>query len=276
MNARTSIGLGLRWARKRAGMTQEELASAARVPQSTVARIERGNALPRTATLMALLNATGHELVVERNIGSEFDPEPIRQMLRLDPWVRVRRGLAAATSGRRRGRRSHDPIRILRRLRRYAVRFVLIGEMAESAWGSSTAVPPVVAVCHAQDRESLGRLEVALADLEVTSLPDRATLESSVPLVLTCPAGTLRLEPRPGDPSDGYEVLARTATRILVATGLLVVVASLEDLVRLRRGRSTREDREALELLGVVRAELADWNPWRRPERPAAAESATV
>lgn len=257
MNTRSPIGLSLRWARKRAGMTQEELASAAGVPQSTVARIERGNLLPRTATLMALLHATGHELVVERTIGYEPDPEPIRLMLRLDPWVRVRRGLAAWASRRRRSLRSPDPIRILRRLRRHGVRFVLIGEMAESVRGSSIAVPPIVAVCHAQDRESLDRLEASLADLEVSPLPDRAALEGSAPLVLGCPSGTLRLEARPGDASDGYEVLVRTATRMLVGVGLLTAVASLEDLVRLRRGRSTPEDREALELLGVVRDELA-------------------
>jgi transcriptional regulator with XRE-family HTH domain len=256
MDARTSIGHHLRWARKRANMTQEQLAAAARVPQSTVARIERGNALPRTATLIALLHATGHELSVERRLGADLDPERIRFLLRLDPPERVRIGLAAAMDGQRRGRRRTDPIRIVRRLRRFGVRFVLVGEMAEAARGSTVPVPAVVRVCHAQDPESLDRLETALADLDVSPRPDRSALEGSDPVTVTCAAGTLRLDARPSDPPDDYEVLSRTADRMLVADGLLASVASLEDLVRMRRGRATPEDRDALELLAVVRAEL--------------------
>ncbi len=64
MNER-SVGKTIQWARKRAGMTQMELAAAVGMPQPSIARIERGSVLPRTSTLIAILRATGHELAVE-------------------------------------------------------------------------------------------------------------------------------------------------------------------------------------------------------------------
>ncbi|MGI8828192.1 MAG: helix-turn-helix domain-containing protein [Candidatus Limnocylindria bacterium] len=53
-----AIGQRLRWARKQAGMTQQQLARAVGMPQPSIARIERGTVLPRTATLTELLAAT--------------------------------------------------------------------------------------------------------------------------------------------------------------------------------------------------------------------------
>lgn len=52
----------LRDARKRAGLTQRELARRARTSQSVVARIELGRTSPSLATLTRLLHAAGFEL----------------------------------------------------------------------------------------------------------------------------------------------------------------------------------------------------------------------
>jgi uncharacterized protein len=60
-----TIGETLKSARRRAGMTQQELAQAAAVPQPSIARIESGTVVPRTSTLITLLRATGHRLTVE-------------------------------------------------------------------------------------------------------------------------------------------------------------------------------------------------------------------
>lgn len=56
-------------ARKRAGMSQRELAREARTAQSVVARIELGETSPSWNTLMRLLRASGHSLnpVLERS-----------------------------------------------------------------------------------------------------------------------------------------------------------------------------------------------------------------
>ena len=59
-----SVGRTVQWARKRADMTQQELAQATGMPQPSIARIEAGTVVPRTATLIALLEATGHQLSV--------------------------------------------------------------------------------------------------------------------------------------------------------------------------------------------------------------------
>jgi predicted transcriptional regulator len=61
-------------------MTQQQLASAAEMPQASIARIEAGSVTPRTATLIALLKATGHELVAEP-IGQSVPTEAIRKRL---------------------------------------------------------------------------------------------------------------------------------------------------------------------------------------------------
>jgi predicted transcriptional regulator len=61
----TAVGQSVRWARKRAGMTQHELAHATGLPQPSIARIESGAVVPRTTTLITILHATGHRLAVE-------------------------------------------------------------------------------------------------------------------------------------------------------------------------------------------------------------------
>ena len=68
-----SVGPTLRWARRQAGMTQQDLAEAAGMPQPSIARIEAGRVSPRASTLIELLAATGHQLAVEP-IGSPGEP----------------------------------------------------------------------------------------------------------------------------------------------------------------------------------------------------------
>jgi predicted transcriptional regulator len=72
-----AIGETLKSARRRAGMTQQELAQAADVPQPSIARIESGAVVPRTSTLITLLRATGHRLTVEP-MSASADREPER------------------------------------------------------------------------------------------------------------------------------------------------------------------------------------------------------
>lgn len=80
----------LRSARRRAGMTQRDLAQAASVPQATVGRIEAGLVSPRASTLATLLGVTGHDLFVERRLGDGVDRTLIRDRLRLSPAERIR------------------------------------------------------------------------------------------------------------------------------------------------------------------------------------------
>jgi transcriptional regulator with XRE-family HTH domain len=80
----------LREARVAARMTQRDLARAARTPQSTIARIERGQLVPRIDTLDRLMRTAGYELKSEPRPGFGVDRTLIARQLRLTPEERLR------------------------------------------------------------------------------------------------------------------------------------------------------------------------------------------
>jgi transcriptional regulator with XRE-family HTH domain len=80
----------LRQARRRAGLTQRQLASKADVPQPMVARIESGAVIPRVDTLDRLLEACGEGLEAHPRPGRGLDRTLPRGLLRLDPSERAR------------------------------------------------------------------------------------------------------------------------------------------------------------------------------------------
>ena len=81
----------LKRARHRARLSQRELARAAGVPQSTVARIELGSLSPRTDTFERLLYAAGQTLATEPRLGVGIDRTQIRARLALTPAERLDR-----------------------------------------------------------------------------------------------------------------------------------------------------------------------------------------
>lgn len=232
-----SVGRMLQWARRRAGMTQHELASAAEVPQSTVARIETGAVVPKTATLIGLLDATGHRLVVEPAGALEVDRDAIKRSLVLAVATRMHRALGSRKLQPRSG-----PIHVLRRLRQFNVPFVLVGELAEAAHGAPRTNIRIVEVCHADTDVARERIAMALEALgEREAGPRRLRLKTETP------AG------------DGYGVLVRTAKETVLYAGLVVRLAALEDLIRNRLATGSAEDRATaveLRIIQDVAAEL--------------------
>jgi predicted transcriptional regulator len=87
----------LRYARRRAGLTQRALAEVAGVPQPAIARIERGTVAPRFDTLERLLAGAGATLEIAPRPGVGVDRSLIRESLRRSPEERV---LAAGQAGR--------------------------------------------------------------------------------------------------------------------------------------------------------------------------------
>lgn len=83
-------GVVLRRARRRAGLSQRDLARKARVPQSTVARIESGLIDPRASTLDELLAHCGEELAALPRIGVGVDRTLIASTIALSPRQRLR------------------------------------------------------------------------------------------------------------------------------------------------------------------------------------------
>lgn len=134
----------LRFARRRAGLTQTELARRAGVPVSVVNRIERGGVTPRVDTLQRILQAAGATLTIEARKGSQVERGPIRDLLRTPP----------------RGRLGAAHIEALDELCRRRVRFVVIGNAAARLHGAPIRVA-VIEVVVRDDHLNLRRLERA-------------------------------------------------------------------------------------------------------------------
>lgn len=79
----------LRAARRRAGLTQRQLAERTGVAQPTIARIERKREMPRADTLSALLRACGESLFSWPRLGVGIDRTLIREMLARTPQERL-------------------------------------------------------------------------------------------------------------------------------------------------------------------------------------------
>jgi transcriptional regulator with XRE-family HTH domain len=86
----------LRQARRRAGLTQRQLASKAGVPQPMVARIESGAVIPRVDTLDRLLAVCGEGLESHPRPGRGLDRTGYRELLQKAPSDRLRRASASA------------------------------------------------------------------------------------------------------------------------------------------------------------------------------------
>src|SRR5437868_14915913 len=82
----------VRSARKRAGLTQTELAERAGVTQSVIARLERGGGNPTFLTLERVLHAAGHRLELSglHQGLRTVDESLIAQQLVLSPVERLR------------------------------------------------------------------------------------------------------------------------------------------------------------------------------------------
>lgn len=81
----------LRMARRHAGLSQRAVAARAGLPQSTVARIERGQVDPRVGTLDRLLRSCGFELALHpaQEDLAGVDRSLIREQLARSPTERV-------------------------------------------------------------------------------------------------------------------------------------------------------------------------------------------
>jgi len=77
----------VRTARRRAGLTQVQLAERAGVSQAEIARVERAGSNPTAATLERLVRATGHRLDLAQAAG--IDETQLRERLRLTPAERL-------------------------------------------------------------------------------------------------------------------------------------------------------------------------------------------
>jgi len=159
--------------------------------------------------------------------------------------------------------RRFDPVHILRRLQAHRVKFVLIGGLAAKAHGSPTMTVDID-VCYARDRDNLERLAALLGELgtvlrgappDLPFHPDRKTLERGDVFTFTTDFGDLDILGTPAGVS-GFGELDANADEAELDDGLVVRVASLDDLIRMKRAAGRPKDRVELEILGALRDEI--------------------
>lgn len=157
-----------------------------------------------------------------------------------------------------------DPVRAVKVLRDHDVRFVLIGGLAAVARGSPV-VTNDIDICYERTPQNIERMVAALTsvdarfrgappdapfilDAKTIQMGDHFTFMTSVgPLdCLGTPAGT-----------EGYGPLAANADEIDF-DGLTVLVASIQDLIEMKRAAGRPKDLIMLEYLGALRDELGE------------------
>lgn len=155
-----------------------------------------------------------------------------------------------------------QPEAVIRLLGAHGVRWVLIGGLAAVTHGAPL-VTQDVDICYARDDDNLVSLAAALAEAHAElrdadpGLPfriDPRTLRAGDSFTLTTDVGWLDLLATPAGTS-GYDDLARTADAFDLF-GHRVLVASVEDLIRMKRAAGRPKDLLALEELGALREEI--------------------
>jgi hypothetical protein len=155
-----------------------------------------------------------------------------------------------------------QPEAVIRLLGRHRVRWVLIGGLAAITHGASI-VTQDVDICYARDDENLQRLADALSEVHAdlrdadSGLPfrlDAHALRAGDSFTLTTEVGWLDLLGTPSG-TKGFDDLARTADEFDLF-GQRVLVASVDDLIRMKRAAGRPKDLLAVEELGALRDEL--------------------
>jgi hypothetical protein len=155
-----------------------------------------------------------------------------------------------------------DPLAGLRTLVDHGVRFVLIGGYAAALRGSPMMTGDVD-ICPARDRENLERLAAALRSLharlrgapaDAPFVLDGRTLEAGDHFTFATDAGPIDVLGTPAG-TDGFADLDASATDEDL-DGLVVGVAALDDLIRMKRAADRPQDRIAVEWLSALRDEL--------------------
>ncbi len=157
-----------------------------------------------------------------------------------------------------------DPLGTLRMLSDNGVRFVLIGGFAAAVRGSPM-ITGDLDICHARDEENRRSLAVALERLnarlrgvseDVPLRLDAQTLGAGDHFTFTTDAGPLDCLGTPSG-TDGFADLNASATDEDL-DGLVVRVASIEDLIRMKRAAARPQDLIAVEWLSAIRDELEE------------------
>ena len=145
------------------------------------------------------------------------------------------------------------------------VRFIVIGALAGRILGSPT-VTRDLDICHARDRKNLEALAAVLTRLnarlrgvaeDVPFRLDARTLAAGDSFTFVTERGDLDILGTPSG-TQGFDDLVRDAERVQI-DGREVLVASLDDLIRMKRAAGRPKDLIEIEVLGALREEAASY-----------------
>ena len=154
------------------------------------------------------------------------------------------------------------PEELIRRLGRHDVRYILIGGLAAITHGAGV-VTQDVDICYSRDLENLERLADALREVHADlrgaepGIPfrlDAKGLARGDSFTFTTDVGWVDILASPSGVT-GYDELVRTADAYTLF-GHRVLVASLDDLIRMKRAAGRPKDLIAMEELGALRDEI--------------------
>lgn len=158
-----------------------------------------------------------------------------------------------------------DPIRLLRELNHSGVRYVVIGAVAARALGSPLMTADLD-ICYARDEANhvalagmLGRVHARLRGAE-PGLPfqlDARSIKNGDSFTFLTDFGAFDILGTPSG-TTGYDDIVNDAVRVDL-DGLEVLVASIDDLIRMKRSAGRPKDLQAVEELGALREEMASY-----------------
>jgi len=157
-----------------------------------------------------------------------------------------------------------DAEELVRRLLEADVKFVLIGGLAAQAHGS-TSLTSDLDIVPSWDRDNLRKVVRILSDIAAVrhgvaaDAPpppplDERTLLAGAVFTLTTKYGRFDLVANP-DPGFDFDSLMRTGA-VHEFLGHRLQVASLDDLIAMKRAAGRPKDRVELEILGALREEI--------------------
>ena len=145
------------------------------------------------------------------------------------------------------------------------VRFVLIGGVAARILGSPS-ITRDLDVCYARDRKNLETLATVLQGLHarlrgasehVPFRLDARTLAAGDSFTFMTDLGDLDVLATPSG-TQGFDDLVKDATSVEIG-GRTVLVASIDDLIRMKLAAGRLKDIAEVDILGALREELAPY-----------------
>ena len=160
------------------------------------------------------------------------------------------------------GEAEFQPESVIRLLGHHGVKYVLIGGLAAVTHGAPL-VTQDIDICCARDQANLELLAAALREVhaELRGAPQGLSFRLHAPnlasherLSFTTDVGWIDIMATPAG-TTGYDDLLRTA-ELFTLFSHRVMVASVEDLIRMKREAGRPKDLRVVEELGALREEI--------------------